>query len=161
REDARAAWPAGDSHTAALAANADGCALSSAAIATLVKYELYRIGSRPFVGGHPGAVGQPHFPGGACPRMEWAMTPEKIVPFATAVATASRTAVDAMRNRLDPLAALPPAQTVVAGSAAKKLSELLLQQSRLAADVSPEGEEKYREIVSAIATLQGEIASLG
>jgi hypothetical protein len=165
RETARAAWPIGDSHHNAVAETPEGAAMSGGAVAALLKYELYRIGARPFLGGHPGARGEVAFPGGACPDLRWQMAPEKIVPFGTALRNASRFAVDAMRGKLDPLVALPPAPSDAAAAmntdAGQRLSRLLSEQNRLAADVSPEGERKYHEVVAEIARVQGEVANAG
>jgi hypothetical protein len=159
REDARAAWPAGDSHTAAVAETAEGCALSGIAVATLLKYELYRIGARPFLGGHPGARAEVGLPGGAWPTMNLMMTPEKITPFADALRRASAHAVELMRGRLDPLAAQPPVAPAPGSTAEQKLSNLLLQQARLAVDVTPAGEEAYNKLVAEIAAVQSELAA--
>ena len=155
REQALAMWPSGDSHSAAVARTPEGAAMSAGAIATLVKYELFRIGARPYAGGEMGARVEVEFPGGASPRLDWLMLPERVVPLATALKAASEFAVATMRDRLDPLKALPlPPMAHVAGTSnEQKLSRLLQEQSRLAADISPEGEAKYHAIVAEIAAL--------
>jgi hypothetical protein len=161
RERARHAWPLGDSSLNAAAETPEGAALSGAAVYALLKHELYRIGARPFLGGRPGAKAEVAFPGGACPKIEWTMTPEKITPLADVLRRASAFAVEAMRGKLDPLAALPPSQTVPAnGSEAQaRLSRLLNEQARLATDVTPEGEQRYEQVVAQVAALQAEITA--
>jgi hypothetical protein len=168
RTDARAAWPIGDSHTNATAGTAEGAALSGAAIKRLLSWHLYRIGARPFLGGRPGEIKEEDFPGAACPRNEVRGRPLDITPFADALRQASRFAVDMMRGKLDPLAALPPAAVVppaasttdetappgpVRSDQQERLAELLKEQARLAEDMTPAGEEMYRAIVAQIAAL--------
>ena len=88
------------------------------------------------------------------------------MPFADALKQASRFAVDMMRGKLDPLAALPPAangQSVhtdettspgpVRSDQQERLAELLKEQARLAEDMTPAGEEMYRAVVAQIAAL--------
>ena len=109
RTDARAAWPIGDLHANAVAGTAEGAALSGAAVKRLLSWHLYRIGARPFLGGRPGEIVEENFPGAVCPRNEVRGRPLDITPFADALRAASKFAVDMMKGKLDPLAALPPA----------------------------------------------------
>jgi hypothetical protein len=162
RSDARAAWPIGDSHANAAAGTAEGAALSGGAVAKLLQFEFYRIGARPFLGGRPGEIKEQDWPGAVCPKNEWRGMPEKIMPFADALRQASRFAVDMMRGKLDPLAALPPvtattdeptASGPVRSEQQERIAELLKQQAILAADMSPEGEVKYQAVVAEIAAL--------
>jgi hypothetical protein len=165
RSDARAAWPIGDSHANAAAGTAEGAALSGAAVARLLQFEFYRVGARPFLGGRPGEIAEQNFPGAVCPRNEWRGKrgmPDKIMPFADALRAASKFAVDMMRGKLDPLAALPPATATtdeptasgpVRSEQQERIAELLKQQAILAADMSPEGEVKYQAVVAQIAAL--------
>jgi hypothetical protein len=166
RTDARAAWPIADSHANAAAGTAEGAALSGGAVAKLLQYEFYRVGARPFLGGRPGEIAEQNFPGAVCPRNEWRGMPEKITPFADALRAASKFAVDMMRGKLDPLAALPPAangQTIHTDEAAspgpvrseqqERLAALLKEQARLAEDSSPQGEAAYQQVVAEIAAL--------
>jgi hypothetical protein len=166
RTDARAAWPIADSHANAAAGTAEGAALSGGAVAKLLQYEFYRVGARPFLGGRPGEIAEQNFPGAVCPRNEWRGMPEKITPFADALRAASKFAVDMMRGKLDPLAALPPAangQTIHTDEAAspgpvrseqqERLATLLKEQARLAEDSSPQGEAAYQQVVAEIAAL--------
>src|SRR5262249_1765614 len=76
REEARAAWPLADAHHNALAGSVDGCALSAAAVRTLLCFELYRVGARPVPTGGVAASPQPNFPGGVCPRLDLLTTPD-------------------------------------------------------------------------------------
>ena len=112
RTDARAAWPIGDSHANAVAGTAEGAALSGAAVKKLLSWHLWRIGSRPFLGGRPGEIVEESFPGAVCPRNEVRGRPLDITPFADALRAASKYAVDMMRGKLDPLKALPPVSDV-------------------------------------------------
>ena len=166
RSDARAAWPIADSHANAAAGTAEGAALSGGAVAKLLQFEFYRVGARPFLGGRPGEIAEQNFPGAVCPRNEWRGMPEKITPFADALRAASKFAVDMMRGKLDPLAALPPAangQTIHTDEAAspgpvrseqqERLATLLKEQARLAEDSSPQGEAAYQQVVAEIAAL--------
>jgi hypothetical protein len=166
RTDARAAWPIADSHANAAAGTAEGAALSGGAVAKLLQYEFYRVGARPFLGGRPGEIAEQNFPGAVCPRNEWRGMPDKIMPFADALRQASKFAVDMMRGKLDPLAALPPAangQTIhtdeapspgpVRSEQQERLAALLKEQARLAEDSSPQGEAAYQQVVAEIAAL--------
>jgi hypothetical protein len=170
REDARAAWPLGDSHTNAIVGTAEGCALSGAAVKRLLSFHLYKIGARPFLGGRPGEIVEETFPGAVCPRNEWRGIPEKITSFADALRAASKYAVDMMRGKLDPLAALPTADTEQPEPIApsgngrtpgpvrtpdqERLAQLLREQARLSEDITPAGEAAYQEVVKQITALQ-------
>ena len=169
RTDARAAWPIGDSHANAVAGTAEGAALSGAAVKRLLSWHLYRIGARPFLGGRPGEIVEESFPGAVCPRNEVRGRPLDITPFADALRAASKYAVEMMRGKLDPLAALPPASDVaheqhlpsgngetpgpVRSDQQEQLAALLKEQARLAEDFTPQGEEAYKQIVAQIAAL--------
>ena len=166
RTDARAAWPIGDSHTNATAGTAEGAALSGAAVKRLLSWHLYRIGARPFLGGRPGEIKEEDFPGAACPRNEVRGRPLDITPFADALRAASKFAVDMMKGKLDPLAALPPAangQTFhadetpspgpVRSDQQECLAALLKKQAALAEDMTPAGEAAYQQVVAEIAAL--------
>ena len=166
RTDARAAWPIGDSHANAVAGTAEGAALSGAAVKRLLSWHLYRIGARPFLGGRPGEIKEEDFPGAACPRNEVRGRPLDITPFADALRAASKYAVDMMKGKLDPLAALPPeanGQTAhadetpspgpVRSDQQERLAALLKEQARLAEDMTPAGEAAYQAVVAQIAAL--------
>jgi hypothetical protein len=174
RQDCRAAWPLSDAHHNALAGSPDGCALSGAAVRTLLMHEIYRVGARPIFGGRPGEIKQPDFPGGACPKIELHLQPEKIAPFADVLRQASRTAVDAMRGKLNLLVALPPAEELPAvaaptpmstngntepqrSAAQERLAGLLKRQQQLSEDLTAEGEAAYKGVIAEIATVQDQI----
>ena len=156
RSDARAAWPIGDSHANAVAGTAEGAALSGAAVKRLLSWHLYRIGARPFLGGRPGEIVEESFPGAVCPRNEVRGRPLDITPFADALRAASKFAVDMMKGKLDPLAALPPTQWTnchtdetpspgpVRSDQQERLAELLKKQAALAEDITPAGEAAYQ-----------------
>jgi hypothetical protein len=162
RTDARAAWPIGDSHANAVAGTAEGAALSGAAVKRLLSWHLYRIGARPFLGGRPGEIKEEDFPGAACPRNEARGRPLDITPFADALRAASKFAVDMMKRKLDPLAALPPDTSTadipqspgpVRSDQQERLAALLKEQARLAEDMTPAGEAAYQQVVAEIAAL--------
>ena len=167
RTDARAAWPIGDSHANAVAGTAEGAALSGAAVKRLLSWHLYRIGARPFLGGRPGEIKEEDFPGAVCPRNEVRGRPLDITPFADALRAASKYAVDMMKGKLDPLAALPPAPAIgqtfhsdepaspgpVRSDQQERLAALLKEQARLAEDMTPAGEAAYQAVVAQIAAL--------
>jgi hypothetical protein len=178
REEARAGWPLADAHHNAVALTAEGCALSGHAVRVLLNYEIYRIGARPFLGGRPGETKGQDFPGGVCPDLRLSLQPEKIPPFAEALRRTSAYAVDAMRNKLDLLAAaLPvtsadaepitpteaapivaPATDAIPASpprtpAQDRLSALLKKQNELAMDDTPAGDAAYQAVVREIAAL--------
>jgi hypothetical protein len=178
REEARAGFAVRTPHAAAAAGAPDGCALAGAAVKTLLMYEFYRVGARPFLGGYSGAKREPDFPGGLCPNTELALQPEKIEPFAAALQRGSQFAVELLRAEfaLPPDTPLPPApvtttnghsavEPVPAEEAAatpsataevpmNRLAELLARQAALASDISPEGEREYQKIVQQISALQ-------
>ena len=94
--------------------------------------------------------------------------PLDITPFADALRAASKFAVDMMKGKLDPLAALPPADAAngqsdhtdetpspgpVRSDQQERLAALLKEQARLAEDFTPQGEEAYKQIVAQIAAL--------
>jgi hypothetical protein len=155
RTDARAAWPLGDSHANAVAGASEGAALSGGAVARLLQFEFYRIGARPYLGGHAGAVKEQDWPG--------AGMPERIMPFADALRQASRFAVDMMRGKLDPLTAAPAAVSTIDEPASpgpvrseqqERLAELLREQARLAAaEMTEANEAAYQQTVKEIAAL--------
>jgi hypothetical protein len=163
RQEARIMWPAGTSHTNSAANTAEGAALSGGAVIQLLRYEICRVGSRPTLGGRPGEVKEPDFPGGLNPRpLDWAGTPDRITPLGAALRQASAFAVDMMKTQLDPIQALAPGQAVAPAEGdprsamEHRLAELLVQQNRLAADTSPEGEAAYLAVVSELERLSAE-----
>jgi hypothetical protein len=161
REAARAMWPIGDSHTNAVAETAEGAALSAPAVKALLQFEMYRVGARVYQGGAPNLRPQVSLPGSACPDLRLQMTPEKITPFATALKQKSQFAVSLMREKLDPLKAVPRPATAVENIPADlrdRLSGLLARQKALSGSFSPEDEAEYTATVNAIAAVQTEIA---
>ena len=161
RQQARTMWPLGDAHANASAATAEGACLSSGGVTQLLRYEICRVGSRPTLGGRPGEIKEPDFPGGANPRpLDWAGTPDRITPLGAALRQASAFALDMMKTRLDPIKALAPGQAVAPAEgdprseAELKLAALLKLQNELAADLSRESE--YLAVVNQIAALSNE-----
>jgi hypothetical protein len=178
REEARAAFAVHSSHAIAAAPAAEGCALVGSAVQMLLAFELYRIGARPSFGGDHSVPRQVEFPGARCPRLEWSLQPEKIMPFAEALKRASEFAVKLLRDELalPPAASEPPPAAVATnGNAAAaplpvpaaieappmprlaepgELAGLLARQAELANDPSPEGEAAYAAVVARISELQ-------
>jgi hypothetical protein len=189
REEARFMWPPADSHANASAGAAEGAALSGIAVKALLSWEFFRISPRLPLGGRPGEKVEIGLPGGVCPRLEWTMQPEKITPFATALRAASRFAVDMMGGldplmaaspsgtgkgsaAVEPAQHQPVADSELRGAQATngsetpqrtqaevRLASLLLEQNRLAEDVSEQGEARYQEVVREIVRVQDEITA--
>jgi hypothetical protein len=133
------------------------CLLMPGSILSALQHEIYRVGSRPLLfGGQDAALGtEASFPGGKSPRLEWAGLPEKIPPLVDVLKQASHYASDIMHARRTPTPpqaplGAPPERT----PAEIRLSELLQEQARLSADISPEGEQRYQAVVADIAALQ-------
>jgi hypothetical protein len=173
REEARLMWPPADSHANASAGAAEGAALSGPAVKALLSWELYRISPRPPLGGRPGEKTEIGFPGAVCPRLEWTMQPEKITPFATALRTASRFAVD-MVGRLDPSDAGKSSSAVEAVSAPatnggesppprseteRQLDIELQELNRLAQDTSEQGTLRYEAHMERVKQAQDAVAA--
>jgi hypothetical protein len=142
------------------------------AIFDALTHEIYRQGARPRLLGGADDAGKVFvdFPGGVCPRIEWRGLPDQITPLVDTLKVASATASKIMRGglstaSLDFVSAEPPLVAVNGNGTAPKpvspvttdpttLAALLLRQSELAADVTPEGEAEYQKVVAQIAALQ-------
>jgi hypothetical protein len=96
------------------------------------------------------------------PRIDQQLMPSAITPFADALKRASAFAVETMGTKLDPLRALnvgeavAPADSEARTPAEVRLSALLNEQAKAAADTSPEGEARYMAVVAEIARLSNE-----
>jgi hypothetical protein len=161
RETARAAWPISDSSLNAAAGAIEGACLSGSAVRALLSYEFYRASADPFLGGQPGERRQPSLPGAVSPRIDQQLMPSAITPFADALKRASAFAVESMTTKLDPLRAENVGEAVASVDgkrtpAEQRLSALLKQQSEAAADVTPEGEARYMQIVAELTKLSSE-----
>jgi hypothetical protein len=148
------------------------CLLPANAIFDALTHEIYRQGARPRLLGGADDAGKVFvdFPGGVCPRIEWRGLPDQITPLVDTLKVASATASKIMRGglstaSLDFVSAEPPLVAVNGNGTAPKpvspvttdpttLAALLLRQSELAADVTPEGEAEYQKVVAQIAALQ-------
>ena len=98
REAARAMWPYGaSSHMDVAAVSATGCALSAAAVAELLSYELFRIGKKLPSGVHGAPVPQ-SLPGPRAPSLNMLGQPEKIQPLSEKLRQASAFAVTTLRS---------------------------------------------------------------
>jgi hypothetical protein len=173
REDARVAYWGSTPHENALGVSPDGAALSGIACKALLMHELYRVGARPFVGGTPGEIKQPDFPGGQCPDHRLLGQPHLIEPFGARMRKASQAAIDVMNAKIPPpngsgtlpsVPDTPPAPPAPSGNGAPPsgnggtsdqptLATLLKRQAQLAEDMTPAGEAAYQEVVRQIAAL--------
>ena len=168
REAARAAYAVHSSGARSGAQAFDGAALSAEAVTTLFSFELYRISADPLQGGRPGERRRPALPGAKSPRLDLILTPEKIVPFATALKRASEFAVKTLKAEIkapgefhnEPAPVGPnggPAPPRPRSEAEIRMVGLLEQQHKLSLDVSPEGEAAYLACVAETKILDGEI----
>ena len=154
----------GDAHVNAAVLNPDGCALAPGAIVALLKFEIYRQGARPFVGGTPGAVVEPSYPGGQSPKLEWSLQPDRITPLAKTLRNASAFTVSLLRGESAPIVLeLPPepepsvtpeqeqAPAPVSAQTDNKEAKLLARLNDLAAD--PTREAEYMQVERELAAL--------
>ena len=147
----------------------DGAAMSAGAIMQLLANEEFRISSVPFLGGHAGERGSPSLPGSKCPKLEWQLTPEKVMPFAERIKLASEFAVETLKKEIrapgknnvprtvQVPAAVNGAEPRPRTDAEARLSDLLNRQAEAANDITPAGEEKYKAIVAEIIATTAEI----
>jgi hypothetical protein len=156
----QAAWPW-------QASDIPACLLSHTAITHALTAELYKVGGRPMLGGgqvegkHAGI----HFPGARCPRHELVHMPEKISPLPDVLKQASEFASAIMRGKVPsaPDAIAVPVtnggENVQRTQAQQRLSDLLVKQSTLAEDVSPQGEAAYRAHMELVRQAQDAVAA--
>ena len=173
------------SHLDVAAISATGCALSAAAIAELLSYELFRVGKKLPSGVHGAPVPQ-SLPGPRAPSLSLLGQPEAILPLSEKLRQASAFAVATLRSgrtappeqpKPAPAAAPPsaatrpaaqpppapsapaPAQpTIVVGTPhAEKMRALIDRLQACANDISPAGVKRYDAIVAEIAELDGEM----
>jgi len=152
--DIAAAWPLGPHDPAA-------CILSPGAITRALQHEIFRVGSRPhLLGGQDQPDALVHLPGGMSPTLEFINQPNKVTPLVETLAQASRYLSQSMRSGKVTAFATNGAQVEQRQltAAETKLTDLHKQQAELANDFTPEGEEKYRAIVAAVAAAQSEVA---
>jgi hypothetical protein len=145
--EADAAWPFPTS-------DRPTCLLMPGSVLIALQHELYRVGARPLLYGGQDAAREAEvsFPGGKSPRLEFVGLPAKIQPLMDALKAASSYASEIMRGRRAP--SPPQAQQVERTPSQTQLAALLAEQSRLSADISPEGEQRYQAVIAEIATLQ-------
>lgn len=117
RERALPAFAVHSAHARGSGTNIDGAAMSAEAIVHLLSFEFYRISARPLLGGRPGERTRPALPGAKPVRIEHALMPEKIEPFASKVRAASAFAVQLLTEEIgkggdvDVPAPAPPNET--------------------------------------------------
>jgi hypothetical protein len=140
---------AGDPEVQAATNTALGAALTVASISELMAYELYRAGVTVPV---PGQTVDPSWPVRAiCPRTDWTSTPEKIKPFAQAVAQASSYALELLKTGRAPAILAAPAEGDTRTPAQIELAELLKDQMKLAND--PDREQEYFDLMKKVAAV--------
>jgi hypothetical protein len=144
----------GDSEVAIAVDNFQGAALTGGSIAALVKFELFRQGAQPWGATVPGLQQVPSFPGGVSPGRNLDLTPEKVPSLATAIANASRYAINLMRGGRAP-GLLSEQADESRSPAAVKLGELLAKQVELAED--PDREAEYFAVMAEIVPLQSQV----
>jgi hypothetical protein len=165
---ARAAYAVHSQSARAGADSMDGAALSNNAIMDLLANEFFRISRVPFRGGHAGERTPRALPGSKCPKFEWQLTPEKVMPFADRIERASEYAVETLRAEIRAPGKTAPRTVAVPASingaeprprteAEARLAELLKQQAEAATDVTPAGEQKYKSILTEIVATTAEI----
>lgn len=129
-------------------------------IVRAVQLEIWRVGSRPFIGGNSLAKAEPSFPGGRCDDHRLRGQPEKLPTLASALADATSYAIKVMKGERPgaPVMAIgTQVEQRILSATEIRLGELLHEQTRLADDVTAEGEKKYAAVVAEIATVQAEI----
>jgi hypothetical protein len=139
---------------------------SHAAITHALTHELYRVGSRPMVGGgqiephgiHAGV----HFPGAKVPH-ELVNLPERIPALTAVLQQATEHASNIMRGKrpsVEDASMSTPASSVngmLLTTAQERLAGLWKRQAELSKDVSVAGEQEYARVVAEIAVAQAEL----
>jgi hypothetical protein len=137
--------------------------LPATSILLAVQHELFRVGSRPKryggmdKGVHPGL----HFPGSACPRLEWANLPEAVPSIVDALRDAGNYASSVMRTgkcAVPATTVTPPADANAPApktEAQERLNQLLQQQIKLS--MNPADEVEYLAVVAEIAKVSAEV----
>lgn len=166
---ARTGFAVHSASASAAADSVDGAAMSVGAIMQLLANEFFRISSAPYRGGHPGERGTPSLPGSRCPKLEWQLTPEKVVPFADRMKLAADYAIDTLKKEIrapgknnvprtvSVPAAVNGAEPRPRTEAELRLSDLLNQQAAAANDITEVGETKYKAILAEIVAVTAEI----
>jgi hypothetical protein len=141
----------------------DGAAMSAGAIMQLLANELFRISSVPFLGGHAGERGSPSLPGSKCPKLEWQLTPEKVMPFADRMKIAADYAVATLKKEIRAPGKSAQVPAAMNGEprprteAEARLAELLKRLAAAAEDITEAGEQKYKLITAEIVAVDEEI----
>ena len=162
REAARCAFSVHSSHARGAAENPDGCAMAGAAIVHLLAGEFWRISARPLLGGRQGERARPALPGAKAPSLDLQLMPDKIIPLAEKVRTASKFAVQLLKDEIGKAGdfeTLPPDAAIERTPAQVKLGGLLKRSAELA-DASitdPAAEAEYFALGSQIASAQAEV----
>jgi len=154
-ERGRTGFAVHSSSARAAADSPDGAALSGNAIMDMLANEFFRISSVPFRGGHAGERTPRALPGSKCPKLEWQLQPEKVVPFADRIKLAGEYAVETLKKEIrapgknnvprtvQVPAAVNGAEPRPRTDAEARLSDLLNRQAEAANDITLAGEEKY------------------
>jgi hypothetical protein len=163
-ERARTGFAVHSANARTAADSIDGAAMSAGAIMQLLANELFRISSVPFLGGHAGERGSPSLPGSKCPKLEWQLTPEKVMPFVERIKLASKYAIDTLKKEIrapgksaQVPAAMNGAEPRPRTDAEARLAALLAQQAEAANDITPAGEAAYKKIAAEVVATNAEI----
>src|SRR6516164_2209310 len=149
--------------------------LTPPSIMTAISHETYRCSYHPrrYGGMDTDPLAGFMLPGSKCPRLEWMEIPERTRPMVDVVRDSSEFARQFMRTGKGSAAVEPVQQQAVAPSvpgngpgepvqrteAEQRLSDLLVQMSKLAEDVTPAGDQAYAAVVSELAKVQAEVSA--
>jgi hypothetical protein len=146
--------------------------LTPPSIITSISHESYRLSYHPrrYGGMDTDPLAGSMLPGSRCPRLENMELPERTRPLVDVVRDASEFAkrflrtgkgsatVEATETNVS-VATNGQGEPLPRTEAEQKLGALLRRQHELSEDVSPQGEQEYRRIVSEIARVQDEITA--
>jgi hypothetical protein len=168
-ERARTGYAVHSQSATAGADSMDGAAMSDNAIMDMLAHEFFRVSWVPFRGGRAGERTPRALPGSKCPKLEWQLTPEKVMPFVERIKLASEFAVETLKKEIrapgknnvprtvQVPAAVNGAEPRPRTEAELRLSDLLNQQAAVANDITEAGETKYKAIVAEIVATTAEI----
>jgi hypothetical protein len=146
--------------------------LTPPSIMAAISHEIFRISHHPRrFGGQDTDLAGISLPGSRSPRVEWSEWPERVSPMEAVVRQASEFAKNFLRtgrssSAVEVVAGPAPLPVTNGGGEAvprspsqQRLSELLLQMSKLSEDTSPQGEQAYLDVVRQVAELQAEVTA--
>jgi hypothetical protein len=141
--------------------------LTPPAIMAAVSHEFYRTSYHPrrYGGQDTDPLAGIMLPGARCPRLEWMEQPQRTRSLADVTRDASVFAREYLRTGKSSSAVEAASVPLMNGGervrteAEQRLSDLLLQQAKLAEDVTPAGERAYALIVREIERAQAAISA--